>query len=147
MSCFQNQIASLNNEVEETNGIVKILQTILNAQMLAEYNEEEEEFCDRTVLGPCTKQPNCNTRPVSLFTCGGDPVSMEYTTSEGATETTTVFRIEKIDGDVCTFRCLAPNPNRECSYPYVKTNTFFSVNEGCCCHMLKCLSDTYVDCL
>lgn len=152
MSCFDNQqrIANSNNDQgcvcnSENNGIVAILDSILTAQKRAEFIEEEEEFCDRTVLGPCTRN-ECNTRPIKLYTCSGAPVSIDFT-MDGETYTTDVFRIEKIDGCVCTFRCLAENPDPTCSSKYVKTNTFFSVNEGCCCHILKCLNDTYVDCL
>lgn len=153
MSCFdgQERIASRNANDGcgcncENNGVVQILQRILNAQELAENNEEEEEFCDRVVLGPCTKIQDCNTRPINIYTCSGEPVAIDFTLN-GETYTTRVFRIEKIDGCMCTFRCLAENPDSTCNQPYVKTDTFFTVNEGCCCHIIKCLNDTFVECL
>ncbi len=154
MSCFENQarstsIARDNNGCGcncENNGIVAILRSILAAQRRAEIREEEEEFCDRTVLGPCCRKEECNTRPINIYTCAGEPVSIDFTMN-GQTCTTTVFRIEKIDGCICTFRCLAENPDKGCKKRFIKTDTFFSVNEGCCCHIIKCLEDTFVDCL
>jgi len=158
MSCFENQASALAGSQRiatdangcgcncENNGIVQILQRILNAQERAERNEEEEEFCDRITLGPCCKKQECNTRPLNIYTCDGTPVSIDFTLN-GETLTTRVFRIEKIDGCICTFRCLAENPDPTCSEKFIKTETFFSVNEGCCCHIIKCLKDTFVDCL
>jgi len=158
MSCFDNQtsIASIANASQrnsegcgcncENDGIVQILQRILNAQERVERFEEEEEFCDRATLGCCKKEKECNTRPLKLFSCGGDPLLMEFTL-DGYTSTTDVFRIEKIDGCVCTFRCLAPNSDQSSCFPYVKTSDFFSIDMGCCCKILRCLEDTHVECL
>ena len=55
-----------------------------------------------------------------------------------------VFRVEKVDGDCATFRVLMANPDVSASYPYVATNSFFTMNLKCVC-CLKCLNDTYVD--
>ena len=59
-----------------------------------------------------------------------------------------VFRIEKIDGCCATFRVLAPNtdPTTQAAIPYVSTNSFFTMNLNCVCS-LRCLQDTYVECL
>ena len=65
----------------------------------------------------------------------------------GGTNTcSTVFRVEKIEGNCCTFRVLAENPDETSIYPYVTTNSFFTMDCDCLC-AIKCLSDTYVDCV
>lgn len=57
-----------------------------------------------------------------------------------------VFRVEKIDGCCATFRVLAENPDTTSIYPYVATNSFFTMNLNCCC-VLRCLPDTYIECI
>ena len=59
-----------------------------------------------------------------------------------------VFRVEKIDGCCATFRVLAPNPDtaEAATIPYVATNSFFTMNLNCVC-VIKCLQDTFVECI
>ena len=57
-----------------------------------------------------------------------------------------VFRVEKIDGCCATFRVLAENTDTTSIYPYVATNSFFTMNLNCVC-ALRCLPDTYVECI
>jgi hypothetical protein len=77
------------------------------------------------------------------------PISKDSSTS-GATTTTqttsTVFRVEKIEGNCCTFRVLADNTDTTSLNPYVATNSFFTMDCDCLC-CIKCLTDTYVDCV
>ena len=111
------------------------------------------ETCDRGFLGCGTTTLGCNTRPVVLYTCcgNGTPWSMPTTREnvvcgeEGAV-CSNVFRVEKIDGCCATFRVLAENPDTTSIYPYVATNSFFTMNLNCCC-VLRCLPDTYVECI
>ena len=65
--------------------------------------------------------------------------------SVGAT-CSSVFRVEKVDGECATFRVLAANtdPNTSATMPYVATNSFFTMNLDCVC-ALKCLNDTTVE--
>lgn len=112
------------------------------------------QTCDRPVLGGGTNCLICNTRPVMLYTCGGNgtPWSMPITKDSTATCTgssatcSNVFRVEKIEGNCCTFRVLADNTDETSVYPYVTTNVFFTMDCDCLC-CIRCLSDTYVDCL
>ncbi len=112
------------------------------------------QTCDRPVLGGGTNCLICNTRPVMLYTCcgNGTPWSMPITkdstaTCTGNTDTcSNVFRVEKIEGNCCTFRVLADNIDETSIYPYVATNVFFTMDCSCLC-CIRCLSDTYVDCL
>ena len=113
------------------------------------------DTCDRGFLGCGTTTFSCNTRPIMLYTCcgNGTPWSMP-TTKENIDCTTTpascssVFRVEKVDGCCATFRVLAanPDPTQAATIPYVSTNSFFTMNLNCVCS-LKCLQDTFVECL
>lgn len=57
-----------------------------------------------------------------------------------------VFRVEKVDGCCCTFRVLAANPDTTSLYPYVSTDSIFTMDCNCLC-TIRCLNDTYVECL
>ena len=114
------------------------------------------QTCDRPVLGGGTNCLICNTRPVMLYTCcgNGTPWSMPITKDSTATCTgntgtcSNVFRVEKIDDGCATFRVLATNTDQTEveTIPYIGTNSFFTMNLNCCC-ILRCLNDTYVECL
>ena len=41
---------------------------------------------------------------------------------------------------------LAPNTDESSVFPYEATNSFFTINLGCCC-VLRCLDDTFVECI
>ena len=64
------------------------------------------------------------------------------------TTTSSVFRVEKIDENCATFRVLALNddPTESATIPYIATNSFFTVNLNCVC-VLRCLNDTFVECI
>ena len=114
------------------------------------------QTCDRPVLGGGTNCIVCNTRPVMLYTCCGNgipwsmPITKDSTSScagQGTTATcSNVFRVEKIEGNCCTFRVLADNPDTTSLNPYVATNSFFTMDCSCLCS-IRCLSDTFVDCV
>jgi hypothetical protein len=96
----------------------------------------------------------CNTRPVMLYTCcaNGQPWAMPITKDnidaclEASATCSTVFRVEKVEGNTATFRVLAPNPDTTSLYPYVSTNSLFTMDLSCCC-VIRCLSDTYIECI
>jgi len=113
------------------------------------------DTCDRPMLGGGSNCLVCNTRPVMLYTCSGNgipwsmPITKDVTTScSGVTsdECSSVFRVEKIENCCATFRVLAPNTDPTSLYPYVATNSFFTMDTSCLCS-IRCLSDTYVDCV
>ena len=138
-----------------TNCIGEILKVILVLQQNA-CPDSCLDSCDRPMLGGGPSCLVCNTRPVMLYTCSGNgtPWSMPttkdttITCTPGTTSTTcsTVFRVEKIEGNCCTFRVLEQNPDNASLNPYISTNSFFTMDFGCLC-AIKCLSDTYVDCV
>lgn len=103
--------------------------------------------CDRPALGGGTNCIICNTRPIMLYTCCGNGVAWAMPTTRTETGvTSSVFRVEKIDGCCATFRVLAPNPDTTSLYPYVSTDSIFTMDVGCMCS-IRCLNDTYVECL
>lgn len=143
-----------NNDVESCRCIAEILSVINVLQQNASCcGDTCLETCDRGFLGCGTTTLGCNTRPVILYTCSGNgtPWSMPTTREnvvcgdEGVT-CSNVFRVEKIDGCCATFRVLAPNPDTTSVYPYVATNSFFTMNLNCVC-TLRCLPDTFVECI
>ena len=132
-------------------GIAEILKVIVVLQKNA-CPSTCSDSCDRPVLGGGANCIVCNTRPIVLYTCGssGIPLSMPTTrTNAVCTDSTTegcsnVFRVEKVDESTCTCRVLAPNPDTTSTYPYVTTDSVFTLNLSCLC-AIRCLPDTYVD--
>ena len=138
----------MNNNQNKGNTIAEILGVILMLQQNA-CPENCLDSCDRPVLGGGTNCLICNTRPIELYTCGSNGVAFAMPTTkdpvEGST-TSTVFRVEKVDNNCCTFRVLAPNPDTTSLNPYVGTNSYFTMDLGCLC-AIRCLSDTYIECV
>ncbi len=137
---------------DQTNSLAEILGVILVLQKNA-CIDSTLDSCDRPMLGGGPNCLICNTRPVMLYTCGTGnvpwsmPITKDSTTAcDGISdECSTVFRIEKIEGDCCTFRVLTTNPDTTSTNPYVATNSMFTISLGCLC-AIRCLSDTYVEC-
>ena len=143
-----------NTNQDSCNCIAEILNVINVLQQNANCcGDSCLETCDRGFLGCGTTILGCNTRPVVLYTCcgNGTPWSMPTTREnvvcgdEGVV-CSNVFRVEKIDGCCATFRVLADNDDTTSPYPYVATNSFFTINLNCVC-VLRCLPDTYVECI
>ncbi len=149
-----------NNNENDTNCIGEILKVILVLQQNA-CPDSCLDSCDRPMLGGGPNCLVCNTRPVMLYTCCGNgvpwsmPIEKDNTNvcsntqvSACCQDCSTVFRVEKLDGNCATFRVLAPNPQESCcnTIPYIATNSFFTMNLSCVC-AIKCLSDTFVDCV
>lgn len=141
------------NKNQETNSIASILRVILVLQQNA-CPESCLDTCDRPMLGGGTSCLVCNTRPVMLYTTGSNgtpwnmPVTKDVAAACGTTgiECSTVFRVEKVEENCATFRVLQDNPDTTSLYPYVATNSFFTMNLDCLC-CLRCLSDTYIECV
>jgi len=138
--------------------ISDILKVINILQKKAIHHDEEEDICDRRTLGrSCCYE--CNTRPIQLFLCGqngDDPLIMPTTKGPitPATCFSSVFRVEKVDDCCCTCRVLkqehrpgieVTSDTDDCS-EFIATNSFFTVDLKCVC-IVKCLEDTFVDCL
>lgn len=140
---------------ESNNSLAEILSVILVLQQNA-CGDSCLDSCDRPMLGGGPSCLVCNTRPVMLYTCcgNGTPWSMPITkdstancSGQGNTATcSSVFRVEKIEGSCCTFRVLQDNPDTTSLYPYVATNSVFTMDLDCLCS-IRCLTDTYVECV
>lgn len=137
-----------NGNSDDCKCIAEILTVINILQQNAECGDSCLDTCDRGFLGCSASSINCNTRPIMLYTCCGNGVAWSMPISREPDETTTsnVFRIEKIDGCCATFRVLSPNTDTGSIYPYEATNSFFTMNLNCIC-ALRCLQDTYVECI
>jgi hypothetical protein len=156
-----NNMCNNNKTNQKGNCIADILNVILILQQNAS-PENCLDSCDRPMLGGGPNCLICNTRPVMLYTCCGNGVPWSMPTCKDSTITCSnaeardqgneccscVFRVEKLDGNCCTFRVLADNPEPSCcnTNPYVATNSFFTMNLDCVC-CIKCLNDTSVDCV
>lgn len=138
------------------NCIGEILRVILVLQENAS-PETQLDSCDRPMLGGGPNCLVCNTRPIMLYTCCGNGVPWSMPTSKDTIATcsnivddtqssscSSVFRVEKLDGNCVTCRVLANNPDKSCSNPFVATNSFFTMNLSCCC-AIRCLTDTYIE--
>ena len=142
-----------NKNNEEGNCIAEILKVILVLQQNA-CGDSCLDSCDRPMLGGGASCLICNTRPVMLYTCCGNGTPWSMPTTKDTTATcgtegvtcSSVFRVEKIDGNCATFRVLQDNPDTTSLNPYVATNSFFTMDLNCCC-VIRCLSDTFVDCV
>ena len=124
---------------------------ILKVIYLLQKNADQEEDCILSSDKPSLGQFSClyyNTRPVMLYTCScnGTAWSMPVSKDEGETTTSNVFRVEKVDGNCATFRVLVPNTDEDADCPYLATNSFFTMDLDCCC-ALRCLNDTYIECI
>ena len=95
--------------------------------------------CTSPFLGP-NNETCYNTRPITLFTCcTGTNWTMPYELN-GTTGTSTVFRIENVEGNCATFRVLIANEDGT----YSSTDSFFTMNLECIC-CIRCLGDTLIE--
>lgn len=134
------------------NCLREILRVILVLQKNAIHEERCLDTCDRKFLGREEECEEFNTRPITLYTAfsnGETPWRMPISKDPRVTALSSVFRIEKIDECCCTFRVLKPvlrEPDCDEEIEYVATDSFFTINLSCIC-CIKCLDDTFVECL
>ena len=143
---MNNNYCGCKNENECNSCIKNILEVICMIQENACPGCGSIDSCDRPTLGIGPSCLNCNTRPICLYSCcsNGTAWSMPTSREETSTTTSTVFRVEKINGCCCTFRVLAPNPDTTSPYPYVTTDSVFTIDINCI-SAVRCLNDTYVE--
>lgn len=138
---------------EKSSCIAEILSVINILQQNADCDDTCLDSCDKGFLGSGATKFKCNTRPVVLYTCAGNgvPFSMPVSKTsdcQNTEESSCVFRVEKLDDNCATFRVLKRNRcDTESSLAsYTATNSFFTMNLDCCC-AIRCLNDTFVDCI
>lgn len=124
------------------NCIAEILKVILILQKGAEGYDSCLDTCDRGFLGRECTPTLYNTRPIVLYTCGSNATPFSLPTSKSPTETntTTIFRIEKLDECCATCRALIANPDNT----YTSTNSFCTINLDCLC-CIRCLDDVFIE--
>lgn len=140
--CNNRENGNCNNCIAEILHVINILQSNANPENCL-------NSCDRPTLGGGSNCVVCNTRPIMLFTCEGDPWKMPISkTNEDCDpgRTSCVFRVEKLEGCCCTCRVLAPNPDTTSLFPFVSTDSVFTIDINCVC-AIRCLNDTHVECL
>lgn len=141
---------------EENNNSGSCISDILRVIMVLQQNACVDsclDSCDRPMLGGGPNCLICNTRPVMVYTCCGNGTPWSMPTTKDSTATcgdegavcSSVFKVEKVEGNCCTFRVLQDNPDTTSLYPYVSTNSIFTMSLDCIC-TIRCLSDTYVEC-
>lgn len=102
----------------------------------------EYEGCTKPFLGPNGTSICYNTRPVTLYSCcTGELWTMPYTLN-GEAGTSSVFRIENIEGDCATFRILIPTTT-DGTTTYALSPSYFTIDLSCVL-ALQCLSDAYI---
>ena len=128
------------NSSSKCNCIAEILKVINILQSEVCPGDTCLETCTRAYFGT-NSSIDFNTRPVTLYTCDSNSVSMPISNTPGEETTSNIFRVEKVDGCCATLRVLVYNSG---SSTYTATNSFFTINTDCCC-AIKCLADTYVE--
>jgi len=132
----------------------RLLVNICRMQKEAVREEIQEEMCDGR-LGHCATlgRAKFNTRPLEVYTdddkAWACPVDREdvFCNGEGH-EKSCAFRIEKVDGDLATFRALVKvEEHGECGDKKAKfkpTSSFKSI-KICDISAIRCLKDTFVN--
>ena len=118
-----------------------ILKVILILQQSASDNDLCLDTCDRGFLGQQNSPVLYNTRPISLYMCGNiDPLVMPVSKSPTEADTSSIFRLEKIDSCCATCRVLIASEDGT----YTSSNSLFTINLDCL-SIIRCLDDTYIE--
>lgn len=105
-----------------------------------------DESCTRPFLGGSPTIICYNTRPVTFYTCNGNIFTASYQVG-GETRTSSVFRVERVDGCCVKCRILETNPDQsDPTRSYLATNQFITINLDCIC-VISCLADIIIDSL
>lgn len=128
---------------ENQNNIKGILNLILTLQKNICCNEEICEGCTRPFLGPSSNCAVYNTRPITLYSCcTGNLWTMPFSLN-GTTGTSSVFRIENVEGNCATFRILTTPTEQTDDVTYIYTDSYFTIDLSCIL-AIQCLPDTFV---
>lgn len=125
------------------NCLAKLLNVIKILQDNADKIDCNDNTCTKPYLGPNAVNICFNTRPVMLYRCDNNPVTLNYTNSNGENLTTNIFRIKNVCNDSVGVLLLEQTTDTEGNVIYNNTNTFATINLDCVC-AIKCLADTIV---
>ena len=126
----------------ENKNISEILNFILTLQKNACCDEKCSEGCTRPFLGPVINTECYNTRPITLYTCCTGALWEFPYDLNGTPGTSTVFRVENVEGNCATFRVLIPNTTED-ETTYTLSNSYFTIDLSCVL-AIQCLADTFV---
>jgi len=115
-----------NNTNRDCGCFSEIIETIIKLQNFSDNDCCNNSGCDKPFLGPSPSVICFNTRPLNFYSCCDGTLWTFPYTLDGVTGTSSVFRVEDIDGCCVTCRILAPNPDTTIS-PYIATNSFFTI--------------------
>lgn len=121
----------------EENCILNILNFIYNLQQNATCGSSQDNSCTQPMLGLNT---NLNTRPVTLYLCDNTQLSIQYPGATATTpETSTIFRVEGINGSCAIVRLLAT----DAAGTITSTGEFATINTNCIA-AIRCLPDVSI---
>lgn len=126
------------------NCLAKILNAIKVIQNNAEKIDCQDNSCTKPFLGITTNILCFNTRPIVLYLCNNNPITLSYTNTEGDTLTTSVFRVESVTNDSVGVLLLEEGTDASGNATYESTNTYATINLDCVC-AIRCLNDTIVN--
>jgi len=125
------------------NCLARILNVIKVLQNNASKFDCDDNSCTKPFLGINTTLLCFNTRPIMLYLCNNEPVTLNYTDSEGVDATTTVFRVESVTNDSVGVLLLEESTDATGNITYTSTNTYATINLDCIC-AIRCLPDVII---
>ena len=125
------------------NCLARILNVIKVLQDNTSRIDCNDNSCTKPFLGLNTTFLCFNTRPITLYLCNNNLVTLNYTNSEGETLTTSVFRVIDVTNDSVSVLLLEESTDESGNVTYVSTNTYATINLDCIC-AIRCLPDVIV---
>ena len=124
-------------------GTLRLIDTL---QRTSNREEECDNSCNRPFLGNMSRTICINTRPITFYRCDNSLISVEFTEETGNNNRSSIFRIERVEGNCITCTILAPANILEIENgeDFRSTRQTAIINLDCVC-AIKCLPDTFVD--
>ena len=126
------------------NCLARILNVIKVLQDNASRIDCQDNSCTKPFLGITNNTLCFNTRPIMLYLCNNDSISLNYTNSSGEEAVTSTFRVESVTNDSVGVLLLEESTDPEGNTTYITTNTYATINLKCVC-AIRCLTDTIVN--
>ena len=125
------------------NCLARILNVIKVLQDNASRIDCIDNSCTKPFLGLNTTLLCFNTRPITLYLCNNNQVTLNYTNAEGETSETSVFRVIDVTDDSVSVLLLEESTDESGNTTYSSTNTYATINLDCIC-AIRCLPDVIV---
>ena len=126
------------------NCLARLLNVIKVIQDNAEKIDCNDNTCTKPFLGLNNNILCFNTRPIILYRCNNEPITLNYINTQGTEETTTVFRVENVTNDSIGVLLLEETTDPDGNTTYTSTNTYSTINLRCVC-AIRCLQDVTVN--